>query len=269
MLTPEALAKRIGEAAPRSKTLELARMLAIDCGNTQTAGLFDGDNLREQFRVATDRAHTGDELAVPLRSSTWALDDRACSSVLQLVREQAFADCWTGADCPRPGVPTGMLIRYDDPRESAPTGSRTRSPHASATARRRRSSTSTNFDVVSAAGEFAGGVLAPGIEISMDAPSARGAFAEGAVRRARPWDQPDDDRGAAVRPRLASPVQWTRSSSASATLGAPDAPVVATGGLRPDRPHTRTITAVDPELTLRPAPRLGANCRTGSGQPPP
>jgi type III pantothenate kinase len=43
-------------------------LLAIDCGNTQTVfGLFDGEELREQFRVATDRAHTGDELAVLLR----------------------------------------------------------------------------------------------------------------------------------------------------------------------------------------------------------
>ena len=44
-------------------------LLAIDVGNTQTVfGLFDGDVLTEQFRVGTNRAHTGDELAVMLRA---------------------------------------------------------------------------------------------------------------------------------------------------------------------------------------------------------
>ena len=44
-------------------------LLAIDVGNTQTVfGLFEGDNLSEQFRVGTDRSHTGDELAVMLRA---------------------------------------------------------------------------------------------------------------------------------------------------------------------------------------------------------
>ena len=66
-------------------------LLAIDVGNTQTVfGLFDGDELTTQFRVATDRNRTGDELAVMLR----AFVDLAtlegivlCSSVPQLVRE--------------------------------------------------------------------------------------------------------------------------------------------------------------------------------------
>ena len=44
-------------------------LLAIDCGNTQTVfGLFDGAELTEQFRVGTDRNHTGDEIAVMLRA---------------------------------------------------------------------------------------------------------------------------------------------------------------------------------------------------------
>ncbi len=77
-----------------------------------------------------------------------------------------------------PGVSTGVPIRYDDPREVGPDRI------ANAVAARERHGapavvvdfgTSTNFDVVSAAGEFAGGVLAPGIEISMDALFARAA----------------------------------------------------------------------------------------------
>src|SRR5881392_3292093 len=77
-----------------------------------------------------------------------------------------------------PGSKTGMAIRYDDPREVGPDRI------ANAVAARSRCGapsivvdfgTSTNFDVVSAAGEYVGGVLAPGIEISMDALAARAA----------------------------------------------------------------------------------------------
>jgi type III pantothenate kinase len=70
--------------------------------------------------------HTGDELAVLLRSllDLSSLDGIVlCSSVPALVREyQAFADRWAGADLLvlGPGVPTGVPIRYDDPREVGP-----------------------------------------------------------------------------------------------------------------------------------------------------
>ena len=99
----------------------------------------------------------------------------------QLVREyEAFAERWAGVELLvlGPGVPTGVPIRYDDPREVGPDRI------ANAVAARERHGapsvvvdfgTSTNFDVVSAAGEFAGGVLAPGVEVSMDALFARAA----------------------------------------------------------------------------------------------
>src|SRR5205823_5538302 len=131
-----------------------------------------------------NRAHTGDELAVLLRSliDLSTLDGIVlCSSVPQLVREyEAFAERWAGVELLvlGPGVSTGVPIRYDDPREVGPDRI------ANAVAARERHGTpavvvdfgtSTNFDVVNAAGEFAGGVLAPGIEISMDALFARAA----------------------------------------------------------------------------------------------
>ena len=77
-----------------------------------------------------------------------------------------------------PGRQTGIPIRYDDPREVGPDRI------ANAVAARERYGapcivvdfgTSTNFDVVSPEGEYVGGVLAPGIEISMDALFARAA----------------------------------------------------------------------------------------------
>src|SRR5215475_4306461 len=102
-------------------------LLAIDVGNTQTVfGLFDGDELRERFRIGTNPAHTADELAVLVRSlvDLETVEGAVlCSSVPQLVREyEGFAERWAGVDLLvlGPGVSTGVPIRYDDPREVGP-----------------------------------------------------------------------------------------------------------------------------------------------------
>jgi type III pantothenate kinase len=238
-------------------------LLAIDAGNTQTVfGLFDGDSLADRFRVGTDPAHTGDELAVLLRSLV-DLETVAgivlCSSVPQLVHEyEGFADRWAGVELLvlGPGVATGMPIRYDDPREVGPDRI------ANAVAARDRHGapavvvdfgTSTNFDVVSAAGEFAGGVLAPGVEISMDALFAR------AARLPRvPFVAPERVISQTTVAALQSGLVYGFAGQVDAIverirreLDAPGAPVVATGGLSElIAPHSRSITAVDPELTL-------------------
>src|SRR5262245_30876294 len=146
-------------------------LLAIDVGNTQTVfGLFDGAELKEQFRVGTDPVHTADELAVMLRAFVQLDSLRGVvlsTTVPPLQREyELFADRWAHAELLvlGPGVPTGVPIRYDDPRELGPDRI------ANAVAARERHGapaivvdfgTSTNFDVVSAAGEYVGGVLAP------------------------------------------------------------------------------------------------------------
>ena len=104
-----------------------------------------------------------------------------CSSVPPLVAEyEAFAERWAGAELLvlGPGVLTGVQIRYDDPREVGPDRIANAVAVRDCTARRAvvvDFGTSTNFDVVNAAGEFAGGVLAPGVEMSMDALFARAA----------------------------------------------------------------------------------------------
>jgi type III pantothenate kinase len=238
-------------------------LLAIDVGNTQTVfGLFEGPNLGEQFRVGTDRTHTGDELAVLLRAFVEldALDGIVlCSSVPPLVREyEAFAERWAGADLLvlGPGVSTGVPIRYDDPREVGPDRI------ANAVAARERHGapavvvdfgTSTNFDVVNAAGEFAGGVLAPGVEISMDALFAR------AARLPRvPFVAPERVISQTTVAALQSGLVYGFAGQVDAIvsrikdeLGVGGVPVVATGGLADlIAPHSQTITAVDQELTL-------------------
>jgi type III pantothenate kinase len=238
-------------------------LLAIDVGNTQTVfGLFDGDALSDQFRVGTDPAHTGDELAVMLRAfvELEELDGIVLSTTVpQLQREyEFFAERWAGAELLvlGPGVQTGVPIRYDDPREVGPD----RIANAVA-ARERHGSpaivvdfgTSTNFDVVSAAGEYVGGVLAPGIEISMDA-----LFARAARLTKVPFAAPPRVIGKTTTSALQSGLVYGFAGQVDAIvarireeLEAPAAPAVATGGLADlIAPHSETITAVDRELTL-------------------
>jgi type III pantothenate kinase len=239
-------------------------LLAIDVGNTQTIfGLFDADRLSDQFRVGTDAAHTADELAVMLRAFVEldALDGIVLSTTVPpLQREyEAFAARWAGTELLvlGPGVQTGMPIRYDDPREVGPD----RIANAVA-ARERHGSpaivvdfgTSTNFDVVSAAGEYVGGVLAPGIEISMDA-----LFSRAARLTKVPFVAPERVIGKTTTAALQSGLVYGFAGQVDAIvdriraeLEAVETPAIATGGLAElIAPHSQTITKVDPELTLQ------------------
>jgi len=239
-------------------------LLAVDAGNTQTVfGLFDsGGELSDQFRVGTEPRHTADELAVLIRAfvDVESLDGIVLSSTVpQLVHEyEGFAERWAGCELLvlGPGVSTGVPIRYDDPREVGPDRI------ANAVAARERHGmpvivvdfgTSTNFDIVSAAGEYVGGVLAPGIEISMDA-----LFARAARLLKVPFEAPERVIGKTTTQALQSGLVYGFAGQVDGIvdrvreeLAAPDAPVVATGGLAGlIAPHARTISAVDPELTL-------------------
>jgi type III pantothenate kinase len=238
-------------------------LLAIDAGNTQTVfGLFEGEELGQQFRVATDPSTTADELAVLLRAlvDLSSLEGIAlCSSVPKLVDEyESFAERWTGVELLTlgPGVSTGVPIRYDDPREVGPDRI------ANTVAVRERHGvpaivvdfgTSTNFDVVSAAGEFVGGVLAPGIEVSMEALFARAARLP-RVSFAAPARVISQTTVSALQSGLVYGFAGQVDAIVDrirVELDAPAAAVVATGGLAElISPHSRTIGVVDPELTL-------------------
>jgi type III pantothenate kinase len=237
-------------------------LLAIDVGNTQTVfGLFDGERLIEQFRIATEAHRTGDEIGVVLRGlvDLDAVDGICLSSTVPLLI-RAYEEVARAVGAPLlvvgPGTKTGLPIRYDDPREVGPD----RIVNAVAALERYGApsivvdfGTSTNFDVVSPAGEYVGGVLAPGIEISMEAlferaarlvkvdfvepPSAIGKTTESALRSGLVFGFAGQVDGIVERIR--------------AELGDGAAPVVATGGLAElIAPHSRTIGKVDPFLTL-------------------
>ena len=238
-------------------------LLAVDVGNTQTVlGLYADDELADHWRLATERTRTGDELGVLLGG---LLDpdsvDGICLSttVPSMVREwQRLAERWEHAPLliVGPGVKTGIPIRYDDPREVGAD----RIVNAVAVRARYGApaivvdfGTSTNFDVVSPQGEYVGGVLAPGIEISMEALFARAARLVNVDFAA-----PPSVIGKTTVGGLQSGLVYGFAGQVDgivarirAELDAPEAPVVATGGLAElIAPHSTTIERVDPFLTL-------------------
>jgi type III pantothenate kinase len=165
-------------------------LLAIDVGNTQThVGAFDGSELVEHWRFSTDREATGDEIAIMvhdllgLRGIEFSdVDAEAISSVVpRLVPEyrqmfERYLD--REALIVGPGTKTGMPIRLDNPRELGAD----RLVNAVAGYDHCRDAcvivdfgTAITYDAVSAAGEYLGGIIAPGIEISIEALTSRAA----------------------------------------------------------------------------------------------
>ncbi len=237
-------------------------LLAADVGNTQTAlGLYGNDELTDHWRLTTEHSSTADELGV-LLSGLLDLEtvDGICLSttVPALQREwELLAEKWAHAALlvVGPGVKTGIPIRYDDPREVGPD----RIVNAIAAKERYGApvivvdfGTSTNFDVVSPEGEYVGGVLAPGIEISMDA-----LFARAARLVKVDYAPPASVIGKTTVGGLQSGLVYGFAGQVDGIvarirdeLGA-EARVVATGGLADlVAPHSLTIERVDAFLTL-------------------
>jgi type III pantothenate kinase len=167
-------------------------LLAIDVGNTNTVlCVFDGDLVVEHWRIATDPVRTADELAVMLRgllAQSSLLSQRPldgivlCSTVPSVLHEMREMLGRYHRQIPtlivEPGVKTGVSIRTDNPKEVGTD----RIMNSVAAVHLYGGpaivvdfGTSTNFDAISAKGEFVGGALAPGIEISVDALSRRAA----------------------------------------------------------------------------------------------
>ena len=237
-------------------------LLAIDVGNTQTAlGLFDGDTLSEHRRLATDGNRTGDELGALLGDlvDLESVDGICLSSTVPaLIREyELFAERWAKAPLlvVEPGVRTGIPMRHDAPHQVGPD----RIVNSVAAKERYGApcivvdfGTSTNFDVVSADAEYIGGVLAPGIEVSMDA-----LFARAARLRKIDFVEPETVIAKTTVASLQSGLVYGFAGQVDGIverirgeLGT-EARAVATGGLADlVAPHARTIERVDPFLTL-------------------
>jgi type III pantothenate kinase len=165
-------------------------LLAADVGNTQShMGLFEGDELVEHWRFATQVEATADELAVGVSTllslrglEAGAVDGTIVSSVVpQLTPEyHGMSERYLQGECLvlGPGIKTGMPIQLDNPHElgadrlanAVAAYDRLGGPCAVADF-----GTAITFDVVSEAGEYLGGVIGPGVEISMEALAQRTA----------------------------------------------------------------------------------------------
>jgi type III pantothenate kinase len=163
-------------------------LLCIDIGNTNTVlATFEGEKIVHSWRIKTDARATADELGLLYRGllATDAVSltgVAACSTVpaalrsLRTMLQRYYGNVPTVIV--EPGVRTGVQLAIDNPKEVGTD--RVANTLAAYTLFGGPSivvdfGTSTNFDVVSARGEFLGGVLAPGIEISVDALGVKGA----------------------------------------------------------------------------------------------
>jgi type III pantothenate kinase len=239
-------------------------LLAIDVGNTNTVlGMFDGATLIHSWRIKTDSRTTADEMALTYRGllseSAAVTGIVLCSTVPAVLREMRVMLSRYFADVPtvivEPGTKTGVPVLTDNPKEvGADRIVNTIAAHHlfGGPCIVVDFGTSTNLDVVSAKGEFLGGALAPGIEISLDALAARAAQ----LRKVE-LVRPRSPIGKNTVEALQSGALYGFAGQVDglvericAELGEVTA-VVATGGLAEIVvDESRTITNHEPDLTL-------------------
>jgi len=242
-------------------------LLAVDVGNTQThLGAFDGERLVEHWRFQTRAGATGDELAERIAGmlalSGVKLDDLDAVCVSSVVpplgaQYEQLTARYTSATCLAigPGVKTGMPIRIDNPLEVGAD----RLVNAVAAYERFKAAcvvvdfgTGINFDAVSEAGEYLGGAIAPGLEISLT------ALVERAARIGRiELEEPETAIGRSSRAAIQSGVVFGFAGLIDGVVRRiedemGEVRLLATGGLASTIvPFTETIDQVDEMLTLK------------------
>lgn len=163
-------------------------LLVIDVGNSNTVlGVYRGDDLTHDWRIATDKDRTVDEYAILIKN-LFAFSDISFDQLSAIIISCVVPPMQSALEalCHKyfnltplmvgPGVKTGMPIQYDNPKEVGAD----RIVNAVAAFDKWHCAmivvdfgTATTFDVVSAAGEYLGGAIAPGIGISAEALFAR------------------------------------------------------------------------------------------------
>jgi type III pantothenate kinase len=227
-------------------------LLAIDAGNTQThIGMYKNDELAEHWRLHTDRDVTVDRIATELAGLLGLrglrlsdIDGAIVSSVVPVLSHEyeLLSERYLEGQLLMvgPRLKTGMPIRMDNPHEVGAD----RLVNALAAYERIGTTciavdfgTAVNYDVVSSEGEYLGGVLAPGVEVSLD------ALAERAARL--------------FKVDLESPLVYGFAGQVDGILGrireelGEEATAVATGGHAAIiAPHCDLIDEVDDLLTL-------------------
>jgi type III pantothenate kinase len=242
-------------------------LLAVDVGNTQThVGLFRATELIEHWRFHTSRTATADELAVVLggllrlrESSLRDIDAIVVSCVVpNLAQEydEVRRRYVGGGALVGPQLKTGMPIRIDDPRELGAD----RLVNAIAAYDRVGGpciavdfGTAINYDVVSSDGEYLGGVISPGVEISIEALSERAA----ALPKVR-LEPPRAAIGKGTREAIQSGVIYGYAGLVDGLVArlreelGDEATAIATGGwAHAIVPHCDQVDELDDLLTLK------------------
>ena len=242
-------------------------LLTIDVGNTNTVlGLFDGEDLIKSWRVKTDPRSTADEMSLQINALVQGYTISGlsiCSTVPATLRELRTMIATYFSDLPttivEPGTKTGVPLLVDNPKEiGADRIVNTLAAHTlyGGPAIVVDFGTSTNLDVVSPKGEFLGGALAPGIEISVDALAARAAQLR-KVELIRPKNAIGKNTVEALQSGtifgFAGQVdRLVEKITAELALSYDQAPtVIATGGLAPlVIDVSESIDEYEPDLTL-------------------
>ncbi len=243
-------------------------LLAVDVGNTQThLGAFEGQDLVRDWRLATAPSATADELAATIDRllaldglGFEKLDGAIVSTVVPQLGPEWEQLCGRRIKGPclivGPNLKTGMPILVDNPHELGAD----RLVNAVAAHAKVKGAcvavdfgTSTNFDVISGAGEYLGGVIGPGVEISMEALTSRTAKLP-RIDLTAPEGPIGKHTQAAIQSGFAygfaGLVDGIDRRLADA-LGE-KATFIATGGLASTiAPHCETIDETDELLTLR------------------
>src|SRR5437667_1508061 len=159
-------------------------LLAVDVGNTNvTLALFDGERLAADWRVTSHRERTADEMAVELRElfslrgfELGVVSGVVISSVVPNPDPRPISSSRRRLTCEPatvgPGPKTSVRIRYENPRDVGAD----RIANALAAYTKYGGpvvvidfGTAVTYDAINADGDYLGGAIAPGIEISLDA----------------------------------------------------------------------------------------------------
>lgn len=244
-------------------------IVAIDIGNTETmVGLFEGREVRESWRVATERQRTGDEVALtlrgllagPLGGERWNANRGIIASVVPPL-DRAWTEAFERLDLPlrRVDADSALPIRLDVDEPASVGADRIVNTLAVSLLYGRNAivvdlGTATTFDCITDDGAFLGGVIAPGPRAGVDRLAERTSKLPSIDLR-----PPDRIIGRATVPALESGVFWSIVDGIDGIVRRilaewePERPLVlATGGLAPlVAPHCTTVDEVDAYLTLR------------------
>lgn len=244
-------------------------LLVVDVGNTQThLGVIDDGAIVDEWRIATVRHRTSDEIAglvqgffsLQGRLLKEVIDEVAIASVVPRLTQQWEEMCEKHLDLRAfvvgPGTRTGMRIATRNPAEVGAD----RIVNAVAAFETYGGpcivadyGTATTFDVISASGDYLGGAIAPGIEVSLEALTTRAAKLIKVE-----LVEPEHAIGRSTTEALQSGAVYGFAGEVEGVVHAIWAelgercPVIATGGLADMiARHTDVIEKVDPLLTLR------------------